>query len=871
MQTDRRSLLALLGSLGLGTLWPLGRAAAQTAGPAGGQTAGPGARGLFLMVDGIGPAVPAETLRQLLEPFAARSTPVGLGLRPGPDGFGPDLLSLLSGAMTAFPALFEPVLRIDGLAALPPYARMRAAAREMAAVERALAPGGPVPLILSLATEAPAQMVSFDALRALGLRNVLLLGPQAQGASLILPCDGGAMCLQGSAPIAAANAAADLGSLLAAPQTGDGPLLAVLDAAAMTALPLRDLRDRAEALSVAMMLAVQSGVAFAVPPRAHLGWAPPQAARRIALRLDPPGPGDPAGEAGFRAMAEGLAAQGWPVSRTLRAAEATDPQDVLRMGGLAEDMADWAAARAERGAMPCAVGTPATAAEAARLADAGLSVVVGPKVPGQPALDDHGLIHRSDIRDAALLASAPPGADLILALGPDSYRDPARRAATLGQIGAAAGDGRTLVQDLATWAGDIQSADPILAILRETRRTLRLPEPPADATAPDAAALLDDARHAWLAIDSTTVAQTGLCPATVHIQPDGTATFRTLTMWECGSLLRAVLAAGDLGLIDAPVMAARIDRILSVLPVARIGDQSLPSELISTDTGQPMSPDFNVFDTGRLLSALAEVDAHPATRGKAAPVVARWDLARTAIDGRLRSFQRGRPLEAYVSHATHYVARAFGVWGVPATSPYVVAPDGPEIDRQMRLLTAVAGLGAFGAEPLLLEILEMEASDAAAVLADVLHAAQRRAHAATGLYHAVSEGPLDTPPWFAYDGLRLNDAATRWESRANSPNPAYAAPDALQATLRISTKAAFLWWALRPGAYAAGLLGHVRERARIEGGGFSTGIYMATDNPMVGYTDVNTNAIVLDAIAYVLRGRRRRDGAPVFPPPAAAA
>jgi hypothetical protein len=864
MQMDRRSLLALLGSLGLGTLVPRGRASGQTAG----VTAGPGARGLFLMVDGIGPAIPAEPLRQWLEPFAARATPVALGLRPGPDGFGPELLSLLSGAMTAFPALFEPVLRVDTLAGLPPYAQMRAAARELAALERALAPGGPLPFILSLATDAPAGPASFDALRALGLRSVLLLGPLQRGASSILPCDGAAMCLQGSAPLGADAAAADLAARLADPQAGGAPLLAVIDAAALTALPLPELRDRAEALSGAMMQAVQSGVAFAVPPRAHLGWAPPQAGRRIALRLDAPGPGDLAGEAGFRALAEALAAQGWPVSQTRSAAAATGPQDVLRLGGAVAGMAEWATARAETGAQPCAVGTPG--ADAAELAAAGLSVVVGPKVAGQPVLDDHGLIHRAEIRDAALLATSPPGADLILALGPDSYRDAAPRAATLAQIAAAASDGRTLVQDLAAWARDIQPADPVLAILRATRRTLRRPEPPADASAPDAAALLDDARHAWLAINSTTVAQTGLCPATMHIQPDGTSTYRTLTMWECGSLLRAVLAAGELGLIDGPVMTDRIDRILSVLPVARIGDQRLPSELISTDTGQPMSPDFNVFDTGRLLSALAEVDAHPATAGKAAPVVARWDLAGTATDGRLRSFQRGRPLEAFVSQATHYVARAFGAWGVPATSPYVVAPDGSEMDRQMRLLTAVTALGAYGAEPLLLEILEMGASDPAAVLADVLHAAQRRAHAATGVYHAVSEGPLDTPPWFAYDGLRLNDAATRWESRANSPNPAYSTPEALEATLRISTKAAFLWWALRPGAYTGGLLAHVRARTRVEGGGFSTGIYMATGNPMPGYTDVNTNAIVLDAIAHVLRGRRRRDGAPVFPQPVAA-
>lgn len=859
---DRRNLLALLGSVGLGSFVPLRRASGQTAG----QTASQGGRGLFLMLDGISPAIPAEHLRQFLEPFAARTTPVALGLRPGPEGFGPEMLALLSGALTGFPALFEPVLRVDALAGLSPYWQMRAAARELAALESALAPAGPLPAILSLATDAPKQPASFDALRALGLRNALLLGPMLQGASSIFPCNGGTLCLEGSAQLSV-DPAGELAVLLADRQAGDAPLLAVIDAAAMARSALPDLRDRAEALVEAMTRAVQSDVAFAVLPRAQLGWAAPEAGRRIALYLEPPEPSDTDGEIGLRAMVKALAEQGWPVSRARSAAEATDLKDVLRLGGGIEEMANWATARADAGAMPCAVGALATSAEAGVLAEAGLSVVVTQKALGSPVFDDHGLIHRPEIRDAALLATALPGADLILAIGPDSYRDLSRRQATLAQIGAAATDGRTILQDLASWANDILPDDPVFAILRETRRTLRLPEPPANEPAPDAAALLDDARHAWMAIDTTTIEQTGLCPATVSITPDGTFTYRVLTMWECGSLLRAVLAAGELGLIETPVMADRIERILSVLPVTRIGEQRLPSELISSDTGQPMSPDFNAFDTGRLLSALAEVDAHPATSGKAAPVVARWDLATAIADGRLQSFKRGRPIEAHVSQAAHYVARAFGAWGIAAASPCMVTSDGSETDRQMRLLTAVTAVGAFGAEPLLLEIMEMGASDAASVLADVLHVAQRRAYAATGIYHAVSEGPLDREPWFAYDGLRLNDAVTRWESRANSPDPAFVTPDALQATLRINTRAAFLWWALRPGAYTAGLLGQVRNRTRIPGGGFSTGIYMATGNPMPGYTDINTNAIVLEAVAFVLRGRRRRASAPVFPLP----
>ncbi|MDX5349810.1 MAG: hypothetical protein LPJ95_03775, partial [Paracoccaceae bacterium] len=356
-------------------------------------------------------------------------------------------------------------------------------------------------------------------LRALGRRSVLLLGP-APGVPQIRPGAGAAICLQGSAPLGT-DAATELAARLADAPAGDAPLLAVIDAAGMTSLPLSDLRTLSEALVEAMTRAVQSGAAFAVLPRAPLGWTTPEAGRRIALRLDPPDPADPEGEASLGAIAEALAAKGWPVSLARSPAEATGPQDVLRLGGAVEDMADWATARADAGAMPCAVGTAATEAEAAELAAAGLSVIVGPKLPGELAFDDHGLIHRTEIRDAALLATAPPGADLILALGPESYRDPARREATLAQVGAAATDGRTMVQDLASWAGGILPADPVFAILRETRRTLRQPEPPADDSAPDAAALLDDARHAWMAIDTTTVEQTGLCPATVHRTADG--------------------------------------------------------------------------------------------------------------------------------------------------------------------------------------------------------------------------------------------------------------------------------------------------------------------------------------------------------------
>ena len=79
-------------------------------------------------------------------------------------------------------------------------------------------------------------------------------------------------------------------------------------------------------------------------------------------------------------------------------------------------------------------------------------------------------------------------------------------------------------------------------------------------------------------------------------------------------------------------------------------------------------------------------------------------------------------------------------------------------------------------------------------------------------------------------------------------------------TLLVNTKAAYLWTAARPGSYATMLARHVRDRARLEGMGFSPGVFTATGKAMPGYADVNTNGIVLAAIAFILRGRRQRGG-----------
>ena len=72
----------------------------------------------------------------------------------------------------------------------------------------------------------------------------------------------------------------------------------------------------------------------------------------------------------------------------------------------------------------------------------------------------------------------------------------------------------------------------------------------------------------------------------------------------------------------------------------------------------------------------------------------------------------------------------------------------------------------------------------------------------------------------------------------------------------VSSKGAFLWSAVRPQAYSRLLLSYVRARARTTDLGYASGIFSATGEPTANYSDINTNGIILSAIAYILGGRR---------------
>ena len=142
-----------------------------------------------------------------------------------------------------------------------------------------------------------------------------------------------------------------------------------------------------------------------------------------------------------------------------------------------------------------------------------------------------------------------------------------------------------------------------------------------------------------------------------------------------------------------------------------------------------------------------------------------------------------------------------------------------------------------------------------AYLTRLLYGAQLRASQASGQLFAVSEAPLDRAPWFTYQGFQIGNDIDPWSVVSPDPAAEYKTRRFRDSVRLINTKAAYLWAAVWPGDYSDRLLAEIRAKAPIEGGGFSPGVYVQSGAAMQNYTDINTNAAVLQAVSHMLHGR----------------
>jgi hypothetical protein len=861
------------------------------------------AKPFMLVVTGVERSATNELIA-VLGKILARNIPVACAIRlDDRAGVPPESLPPLMTLMRRNAGLVEIIVEIPGIALDPPYFQMRRASEAQNILSRAFQmPGvndGVRPLSSSILTDQSVDPSQPPAgVRAAGFRCVLF-SPMPEGAKGYWPAPAGVTQVFGGFEIGALFAGEGAPASLSAAIASNNAVVAYFPLAAYTGTSSRDLSLTASSLGKAITSEIANGRIYCTLPSQLRPKSSPQYQRCIALRVDgAPGRGPPGGEekSFFAALNEAglpfsysaatannssglvswLGANGLGGREGFSICPALGREALVAGDRAAKDVAlilrDISSFQSR--AATCVTSPSSDPGPLATISQAGASTVTVQSAVASSFLgvDENGLLHvpspfyldeRSSIRSAeqvagAILRAIGPKGDALIAVTSDAVTTPHAQKSIVEALGRLTSAAENKFVDLEQYRASVMPADRAFELLESTKLENSLSESePAYIDPVERAELLTDAELAWTYFSKLTNQRTGLAPATGSIDGGLAATgFPLVTMWDVGSTIMALIGAYRIGLIARQEFGERVETALVHLRDIEFNGLRLPNMQTSITGTDAVGSGYDSSDTGRLLVCLKILDKHISGQIDLGKLIARWNLQDTLIDGRLHNLNNGDFIDVHESNYANYLVRGFTGWGFKVEPAYAASSRDRATDAEMRLIYEVAKRGSVGTEPHVLEEVELGYSNVARIIADMLYTAQLREHTATGKLVCVSEGPIDREPWFAYQGYQFGADKDPWTIKTRDDLPKYQSPDFRRAIEMLSTEAAFLWAAARPQPYSRKLLSRVRERARIAGLGYSTGIFTATGQPMLNQSDINTNGIILESIAYILCGRQ---------------
>ena len=819
---------------------------------------------ILFTIAGINARTDPGVLGALLSALVAGSVPVNLVVetREGPDQVRPgsEIGRLVARYFESFPGLVEVVAWCPDLGREAPYQAARTAQETRKGLFDALyvlsESGHPRRPLLSIACKAPLDSPAASATLASGFRTVMALPDAASAVEARLDRQG-VLSLLGGEPLRVEDAAAALSRvypglqrhlIFSADDIDHAPIAALLAGAQAIGRILK---------AAALDLSMVSDLASDVQMRTDGAFR-----RRVAVHLLEPKSAEPSGSAGFNALQAMLRAEGIPFS--------VGPDSAVPMASGDADLSYWVPlAVAKRAFADQELPLDAFAKERLALARPGsvaskdmrFGVVARPVFDGRRSA---GLTPQAELNIPVLAFIGATGADTapgefdldaledgLLLVAASALPEPALRTAFLLAVRRITARPETRLMPLGTYCAEVLPQDALLPALLLTRTRGLKPAAKAAAIPPEErAALLQDAQSAWAYFEEDTNSSTGLCPATTTMGSRPIAGFLAVSMWEVGSHINALIAAVDLGLISDEDFTARCKRLLKTVERASRKRLVLPPETIDAVSGKGTTR-FNSYDTGRLLISLNRLNRHRLAPAGIEALVTSWDFAQVILDRRLHSYRGRQMIDDFASNYADYAAAGMRLWGFDVASPFDDLAGLASADDEARLLASTVAFGPLGAEPSLLYLLEMPASPSASFLADCLDAIQSRLAAESGTPAAPSETPLDRAPWFTYQGFDLQKYTDPWIVQFNGSD-GVPTSDASARTLRAtSSKAAYLWHALRPNVYSARLVETLRRKARKKYG-FDSALFVATQTTTTDYADLNTNAVILQSIAHIL-------------------
>jgi hypothetical protein len=364
------------------------------------------------------------------------------------------------------------------------------------------------------------------------------------------------------------------------------------------------------------------------------------------------------------------------------------------------------------------------------------------------------------------------------------------------------------------------------------------------------------ARTAWTYFEKNTDPATGLASSV-----EG---FPSTSLWDSASSLLALLAARDLDVIDQKAFDTRMARALDSLGKLPLYGDALPNKsydtrtLAMTDYRNQPAPNgigWSAIDIGRLLVPLNVVAwHHPQHTEAARKAIARWNTARLARDGQLWGLSvdggKAEPVQEGRLGYEQYAARTLGLMGLdvdaaadPLAHLQLVDIEGIAVPADRREPATHGAQNQVVSEPWILQGLEFGWTRPSREIAWRVYRAQEERFKKTGIPTAATEDHVDQAPYFVYNSLY--NGGKRWVAVGEKGED-------LPQLRTLSTKAAFGWHALLRTPYTAKLVDTVsalNDPAR----GWFGGQYETTGQPNRS-VNANTNAVVLESLAYLARG-----------------
>lgn len=367
------------------------------------------------------------------------------------------------------------------------------------------------------------------------------------------------------------------------------------------------------------------------------------------------------------------------------------------------------------------------------------------------------------------------------------------------------------------------------------------------------------ARTAWRYVENNTDHDTGLV--------GGQDRSPVFTAWNAADALAAIVAARELGILEAREFDLRLSRVLGFLGAMDLSGGQLPNKAYHAASGRMVAFDgrqedtgWSAIDIGRLLLWLRIVgQRHPQHAEYADKAVLRWSFCDVIDDcgtlygvsragGQVQRYQEGR-LGYEQLAAAGYAAWGFatgkaGSWSTAQAANIYGIP----VRHDARDPRTTGAPSAVATMPYVLFGLELgwqapDGDTTSKLLAEAVYRVQEERWRRERQLTARSDWQSRQAPYVVLDSVFANGYP--WNT-VGGDNKEY------EKLALVSTRAAFGMWALWPGDYTQRLLAGVQwlhdpdrgwYEGRLEQGGA----------PAANIT-LSTNAAVLEALLYRQKG-----------------